>query len=113
MDNVDGDKLIDFNCHDVPEPTTVLIEQFLKNPTLLVGNDKGEMEIQTIEVHNMFTTEMVVKAEELGEEYMMAKQVEGDSPVTVLARRADMSDFEGSDSVACPESMYENFFPFP
>jgi hypothetical protein len=114
MDNVDGDKLIEYNCLDVkPEPITVLIEQFLKNPTLLVGNDKGEMDFETIEVNNMFTMEMVVKAEELGEDYMMAKQVEGDSPVTVLARRADMSDFEGSDSVASPESMYENLFSFP
>jgi hypothetical protein len=113
MDNVDGDKLIDYNCLDVkPEPITVLIEQFLKNPTLLVGNDEGEIEVQINEVNNMFTTEMVVKAEELGN-YTMEKGVEGGSPVTVLARRADMSDFEGSDSVACPENMYEKLFSFP
>jgi hypothetical protein len=58
----------------------------------------------------MFTTELVVKAEELGEDYMMEKQVAPDSLVTVLAKRADMSAFEDGDPVGTSQGMYLHLY---
>jgi hypothetical protein len=112
-DNVDGDLFINYNCFDVyQEPITVLLEEFLKNPTLQVGNDEGDNVFQSIVVDNNFTTALVVEAKELGD-YMTEKNVAGDAQIKVLAKRAGMSEFEGSDPVASPLDRLEKFFFFP
>jgi hypothetical protein len=114
FDIVDGDEGINYNCIDkTPERITVLIKEFLKNPTLLVGNDKGDLNFQSIAVDNKFTTKLVVSAEKLGEDYMMEKNVTADARITVLAKRADMSAFKGSNRVTSAELVYRNVFIFP
>jgi hypothetical protein len=113
-DNVDGDGLINYNCFNKRQkPITVLIKEFLKNPTLLVENDKGEMEFKSIELDNKFTTKLVVKAKKLGEDYMKEKNVAANARIKVLAKRADMSPFKGSDLVASPKFIYKKVFIYP
>jgi len=110
MDSIDGVPLV-YNCFNVrpDDAITVLIKEFFENPTLLTGTEEGGLQLLAVGVDNMFTTEVVVDAEDLGPDYLTATGTDGKSSVTVLARREDMNDGLPVDN---PMLMYDNAFMF-
>jgi len=114
VENVDGVEG-DYNCkHDVtPDPITLFVEKVLvDNPALFVIVD-GKHQLQSIE-RSEYTTEMTVKAQELGEEYMRVKGKAADEDIRILgsSRELDIDEDGNEISANRPGLVYHNFFMF-
>jgi len=134
MDNIDGVERLEYNCVNTPpDPLTIFVETIVnKNPALFIINEEGEMQFQNVDGNDFYTTEIKVKAKEIGEDYleMMRNKTEDGvfdpkTLISVLAENLgnsseDLCLFDNglceeerqSDPVKRPAFMYDEVFIF-